>query len=60
MQRGGRPLPLELVQAGSALLIRGKRSYNWQATHWATDAAEEALALLTAAASMGENADVTE
>ncbi|OLQ01001.1 hypothetical protein AK812_SmicGene16314 [Symbiodinium microadriaticum] len=30
------------------------------ATHWATDAAEEALALLTAAASMGENADVTE
>ncbi|CAE7934152.1 pol, partial [Symbiodinium necroappetens] len=32
---------LELVQAGMA--------YNWQVTHWATDAAEEALALLTGA-----------
>ena len=40
---------LELVQAGMALLTRGRHSYNWQVTHWATDAAEEALALLTVA-----------
>ena len=32
-----------------ALLTRGRHSYNWQVTHWATDAAEEALALLTVA-----------
>ncbi|CAE7709541.1 unnamed protein product, partial [Symbiodinium necroappetens] len=38
---------LELVQAGMALLTRGRHSYNWQVTHWATDAAEEALALLS-------------
>ena len=37
---------LELVQAGMALLTRGRHSYNWQVTHWATDAAEEALAAL--------------
>ncbi|CAE7938916.1 pol, partial [Symbiodinium necroappetens] len=40
---------LELVQAGMALLTRGRHSYNWQVTHWATDAAEEALALLSVA-----------
>ena len=40
---------LELVQAGMALLARGRHSYNWQVTHWATDAAKEALALLTVA-----------
>ena len=40
---------LELVQAGMALLTRGRRNYNWQVTHWATDAAEEALALLMVA-----------
>ena len=40
---------LELVQAGMALLTRGRHSYNWQVTHWATDAAEEALALLSLA-----------
>ena len=40
---------LELVQAGMALLTQGRHSYNWQVTHWATDAAEEALALLTVA-----------
>ena len=40
---------LELVQAGMALLTRGRHSYNWQVTHWATDAAEEALVLLTVA-----------
>ena len=40
---------LELVQAGMALLTRGRHSYNWQVTHWATDAAEEALALLAVA-----------
>ena len=44
---------LELVQAGMALLTRGRHSYNWQVTHWATDAAEEALALLTVATATG-------
>ena len=37
---------LELVQAGTALLLGAKRSHNWQITHWAEDVAEEAEALL--------------
>ena len=37
---------MELTQSGQALLWGGKRSSNWQRTHDATDAAEDAEAML--------------
>ena len=37
---------MELTQSGQALLSGGKRSSNWQRTHDATDAAEDAEAML--------------
>ena len=48
---------LELVQAGQGLLWGGVRSSNWQRTHDATDAAEEAEALLQALMETGEPPD---
>ncbi|CAE7550172.1 unnamed protein product [Symbiodinium microadriaticum] len=41
-QYGEQPSMAELIE-----LLELVHSYNWQVTHWATDAAEEALALLT-------------
>ena len=65
--QGGDPPPmaellelLELVQAGMALLTRGRHSCNWQVTNWATDAAEEALALLTVATATNHSAELAQ
>ncbi|CAE7823904.1 unnamed protein product [Symbiodinium sp. CCMP2456] len=50
----------ELVQAGQALLLGGRRSQDWTRTHHATDAADDAEALLHATINAGGMGDLAE